>query len=256
MTNLPVNLSTYQHIYQLRQHVLSSNMKQLFAIIITLIISALPLSAQNATPDSIEHEVLLETTKGNIRVKLYNDTPIHRDNFLKLVKEGFYDGLLFHRIIPDFMIQAGDSASRHAQPGQLLGDSSEPYTLPAEIHYPQHFHRRGALAAAREGDEVNPQRASSASQFYIVTGSIFTDDQLDIMQERLDSVTHHQVKLTPKIKEVYRTFGGSPHLDGQYTVFGEVVEGFDVTDIIQWAGRDENNRPFDDIRITRATVVK
>ena len=200
-------------------------MKQLFAIIITLIISALPLSAQNATPDSIEHEVLLETTKGNIRVKLYNDTPIHRDNFLKLVKEGFYDGLLFHRIIPDFMIQAGDSASRHAQPGQLLGDSPEPYTLPAEIHYPQHFHRRGALAAAREGDEVNPQRASSASQFYIVT-------------------------------EVYRTFGGSPHLDGQYTVFGEVVEGFDVTDIIQWAGRDENNRPFDDIRITRATVVK
>lgn len=216
----------------------------------------LNVGAQALTTDSIEHEVLLETSKGNIRVKLYNDTPIHRDNFLKLVRQGFYDGLLFHRVIPDFMIQAGDSASRHAKEGVLLGDSPEPYTLPAEIHFPAHFHRRGALAAAREGDEKNPQRASSYSQFYIVTGSIFTDDGLDVMQERLDSTTHNTIKLTPKIKEVYRTFGGAPHLDGQYTVFGEVVEGFDVTDLIQWASRDENNRPFDDIRIIKATVVK
>ncbi len=216
----------------------------------------LNVGAQTLTTDSIEHEVLLETSKGNIRVKLHNDTPIHRDNFLKLVRQGFYDGLLFHRVIPDFMIQAGDSASRHAKEGVLLGDSPEPYTLPAEIHFPTHFHRRGALAAAREGDEKNPQRASSYSQFYIVTGSIFTDDGLDVMQERLDSTTHNNIKLTPKIKEVYRTFGGAPHLDGQYTVFGEVVEGFDVTDLIQWASRDENNRPFDDIRIIKATVVK
>lgn len=223
-----------------------------------LFISLLTLNvgAQTLTTDSIEHEVLLETSKGNIRVKLYNDTPIHRDNFLKLVRQGFYDGLLFHRVIPDFMIQAGDSASRHAKEGVLLGDSPEPYTLPAEIHFPAHFHRRGALAAAREGDEKNPQRASSYSQFYIVTGSIFTDDGLDAMQERLDSTTHNTIKLTPKIKEVYRTFGGAPHLDGQYTVFGEVVEGFDVTDLIQWTSRDENNRPFDDIRIIKATVVK
>lgn len=216
----------------------------------------LNVGAQTLTTDSIEHEVLLETSKGNIRVKLYNDTPIHRDNFLKLVRQGFYDGLLFHRVIPDFMIQAGDSASRHAKEGVLLGDSPEPYTLPAEIHFPAHFHRRGALAAAREGDEKNPQRASSYSQFYIVTGSIFTDDGLDVMQERLDSTTHNTIKLTPNIKEVYRTFGGAPHLDGQYTVFGEVVEGFDVTDLIQWVSRDENNRPFDDIRIIKATVVK
>lgn len=216
----------------------------------------LNVGAQTLTTDSIEHEVLLETSKGNIRVKLYNDTPIHRDNFLKLVRQGFYDGLLFHRVIPDFMIQAGDSASRHAKEGVLLGDSPEPYTLPAEIHFPTHFHRRGALAAAREGDEKNPQWASSYSQFYIVTGSILTDDGLDVMQERLDSTTHNTIKLTPKIKEVYRTFGGAPHLDGQYTVFGEVVEGFDVTDLIQWASRDENNRPFDDIRIIKATVVK
>uniref|UniRef100_UPI003FF0BE70 peptidylprolyl isomerase n=1 Tax=Alloprevotella sp. TaxID=1872471 RepID=UPI003FF0BE70 len=216
----------------------------------------LNVGAQTLTTDSIELEVLLESSICNIRVKLYNDTPIHRDNFLKLVRQGFYDGLLFHRVIPDFMIQAGDSASRHAKEGVLLGDSPEPYTLPAEIHFPTHFHRRGALAAAREGDEKNPQRASSYSQFYIVTGSIFTDDGLDVMQERLDSTTHNTIKLTPKIKEVYRTFGGAPHLDGQYTVFGEVVEGFDVTDLIQWASRDENNRPFDDIRIIKATVVK
>lgn len=226
----------------------------IFAILFALC-NVCTLQAQTAT-DSVEHEVLLETTKGNIRVKLYNDTPIHRDHFLSLVKRGFYDGLLFHRVIPDFMIQAGDSLSRTAKEGQLLGDSPEPYTLPAEIHFPQHFHRRGALAAAREGDEENPEFRSSYSQFYIVTGNIFTDDMLDRVQERLDSVTHNQIKLSPKIKEVYRTFGGAPHLDGQYTIFGEVVEGFDVTDLIQWAGRDENNRPFDDIRITKATVVK
>ena len=226
----------------------------IFGIVIALC-NVCAVQAQTAT-DSVEHEVLLETTKGNIRVKLFNDTPIHRDHFLSLVKRGFYDGLLFHRVIPDFMIQAGDSLSRNATEGQLLGDSPEPYTLPAEIHFPQHFHRRGALAAAREGDDVNPDFRSSYSQFYIVTGNIFTDDMLDRAQERLDSVTHNKIKLSPKIKEVYRTFGGAPHLDGQYTIFGEVVEGFDVTDLIQWAGRDENNRPFDDIRITRATVVK
>lgn len=226
----------------------------LFTIVLALC-NICAVQAQTAV-DSVEHEVLLETTKGNIRVKLFNDTPIHRDHFLSLVKRGFYDGLLFHRVIPDFMIQAGDSLSRNATEGQLLGDSPEPYTLPAEIHFPQHFHRRGALAAAREGDDVNPDFRSSYSQFYIVTGNIFTDDMLDRAQERLDSVTHNKIKLSPKIKEVYRTFGGAPHLDGQYTIFGEVVEGFDVTDLIQWAGRDENNRPFDDIRITKATVVK
>ena len=229
--------------------------KHLISLCCCLLASIFPSQAQQPT-DSIEHEVLLETSKGNIRVKLFNDTPLHRDNFLRLVRSGFYDGLLFHRVIPDFMIQAGDSASRHAPEGKRLGDSPEPYTIPAEIRFPQHFHRRGALAAAREDDVQNPQRASSASQFYIVTGQIFTTDMLDKVQQRLDSVTSHAVRLTPAMKDVYRTFGGSPHLDGQYTIFGEVVEGFDVTDLIQWAGRDENDRPFDDIRILKATVVK
>ena len=229
--------------------------KHLILLCCCLLASIFPSQAQQPT-DSIEHEVLLETSKGNIRVKLFNDTPLHRDNFLRLVRSGFYDGLLFHRVIPDFMIQAGDSASRHAPEGKRLGDSPEPYTIPAEIRFPQHFHRRGALAAAREDDTQNPQRASSASQFYIVTGQIFTTDMLDKVQQRLDSVTSHTVRLTPAMRDVYRTFGGSPHLDGQYTIFGEVVEGFDVTDLIQWAGRDENDRPFDDIRILKATVVK
>lgn len=233
---------------------MKTTLRHLIALLAALLLPA--ASYAQAETTEAEHEVLLETTKGNIRVRLFNDTPLHRDNFLRLVGEGYYDGLLFHRVIPDFMIQAGDSASRHAPEGALLGSTPEPYTLPAEILFPAHFHRRGALAAARESDDVNPGRRSSCSQFYIVTGSIFTDDQLDRVQERLDSVTHNQVKLTPKQKEVYRTFGGAPHLDGQYTVFGEVVEGFDVTDLIQWASRDENNRPFDDVRILRAVQVK
>lgn len=233
-------------------------MKYLFSFIFALV-TALGVKAQTAATVSdtaLEHEVLLETTQGNIRLKLYNDTPIHRDNFLKLVRSGFYDGLLFHRVIPNFMIQVGDSASRHAQPGQLLGDSPEPYTLPAEIRFPQHFHRSGVLAAARESEDVNPELRSSASQFYIVTGSIFTDDRLDAIQQRLDSTTQGRIRLTPSIREAYRSFGGAPHLDGQYTVFGEVVEGYDVADLIQWVARDEHNRPFDDVRIVRATVVK
>lgn len=219
-------------------------MKYLFSFIFALV-TALGVKAQTAVTVSdttLEHEVLLETTQGNIRLKLYNDTPIHRDNFLKLVRSGFYDGLLFHRVIPNFMIQAGDSP--------------EPYTLPAEIRFPQHFHRSGVLAAARESEDVNPELRSSASQFYIVTGSIFTDDRLDAIQQRLDSTTQGRIRLTPSIREAYRSFGGAPHLDGQYTVFGEVVEGYDVADLIQWVARDEHNRPFDDVRIVRATVVK
>ena len=187
---------------------------------------------------------------------LYNDTPKHRDNFLKLVREGYYDGLLFHRVIPGFMIQAGDSASRHAVPEQKLGDSPEAYTIPAEIRFPERFHKCGALAAAREGDEVNPERASSSTQFYIVNGRMFDDDQLAAAQEYLDEQTGGKIKLTPEVKEVYRSYGGAPHLDGLYTVFGEVIEGLDIVDQIQWVERNADNRPKTDVRIVRATVVK
>lgn len=231
-------------------------MKRILLILFTLC-TTLTAGAQTATPaDTVPHEVLIETNHGNIRVKLYNETPRHRDNFLKLVREGYYDGLLFHRIIPGFMIQGGDSASRHAKPGEQLGESPEPYTVPAEICFPKHYHKCGALAAAREGDEINPERASSACQFYIVYGRMYDDDQLDAAQQYLDEHTAGRIKLTPEIKETYRSFGGVPYLDGLYTVFGEVVEGLEVVDEIQWTERDANDRPLQDVRIIRATVTR
>lgn len=154
------------------------------------------------------------------------------------------------------MIQTGDSASRNAKAGQLLGDSPESYKIPAEIRYPALFHKRGAVGAARESDTDNPERASSSSQFYIVYGRRFNDTMLDEQQRRLDKQTGGTVKLTPEVREVYKATGGAPHLDGQYTVFGEVMEGLDVVKEIEWLDTDDNARPKEDIRIIRATVVK
>ena len=171
-----------------------------------------------AQDNSQRAEVLLETTEGNIRIHLYNETPRHRDNFLKLVSEHFYDSLLFHRVIPDFMIQAGDPNSRHAEPGTLLGGGDLPYKIEPEI-VPEIHHKYGSVAAAREGDDVNPQKLSSASQFYIVT------------RKR-----------------------GTPHLDGGYTVFGEVTEGMDVVNRISRKMRDDDDRPVYDVRILRAVI--
>lgn len=208
-----------------------------------------------AQTDSTRHEVLLETTMGNVKLALYNETPKHRDNFLKLVKEGFYDGVLFHRVISNFMIQAGDSTTRHAKPGETLGMYSPDYTIPAEIDFPRLYHKRGALAAAREGDDVNPERASSASQFYIVYGSRMTDFQLDKAQERLNAKTQGKVVLTPELRKVYFEKGGTPHLDGQYTVFGEVVEGLDVVAKIQAVETDSHARPLVDVRIVKASLI-
>ena len=201
-------------------------------------------------------EVLLETTAGNIRISLYDDTPKTRDNFLKITKMGVYDSLLIHRVIKNFMIQSGDTNSKHAKPGQLLGTGDFDYTTEAEFRLPRIFHRRGVVAMAREGDKVNPERRSSACQFYIVWGKILNDMQLAKVQEKLDSATQGQVKLTPEMIEVYKTVGGTPHLDGQYTVFGEVVEGMDVVEKIQGVETDKNDRPLEDIRILKATVTK
>ena len=212
----------------------------------------LPISAQTKST-----EVLFETTAGNIRIALYDETPLTRDNFLKITKMGVYDSLLFHRVIKDFMIQSGDTNSKHAKPGQLLGSGDFDYTTEAEFRLPQIFHRRGVVAMARESDKVNPERRSSACQFYIVWGKIYTDDRvLAKIQEKLDSITQGTVKLTPEMIEVYKTVGGTPHLDGQYTVFGEVVEGMDVVEKIQGVERDKNDRPLEDIRILKATVTK
>jgi len=197
--------------------------------------------------------VVMETTMGNIELKLYNETPLHRDNFISLVKESAYDSLLFHRVIRDFMIQGGDPDSKNAEPGALLGEGDLPYTIPSEFRLNKGiFHRRGVLAAAREGDDVNPEQRSSAMQFYIVWGRVFDDESLDRLQERLDQFTGGKVKLTPQMREAYRTVGGTPHLDGQYTVFGEVVSGLEVVEAIQNVATDHNDRPLDDIRIIRA----
>ena len=220
------------------------------------IMLALAMTAISATAQTTTSEVLLETTAGNIRIALYDETPQHRDNFLKLVKMNVYDSLLFHRVIRDFMIQSGDINSKHAQPGQLLGTGDFDYTQEPEFRLPQLFHRRGVVAMAREGDDVNPEMRSSACQFYIVWGRVLDDKKLNQIQERLDSTTQGRVKLTPEMMATYKTVGGTPHLDGQYTVFGEVTEGLDIVDCIQQMPTDKYARPLEDIRILKATVTK
>lgn len=224
--------------------------------LILILFSTLSMVAKAQSNDTIRHEVLLETSMGNIRLALYNETPLHRDNFLRLVKEGYYDGILFHRVIANFMIQTGDSTSRHAKPGASVGEYSPDYTIPAEIVYPQYFHKRGALAAAREGDEDNPERASSSSQFYIVYGKNHSEADLNRYQKLLDEQTQGKAKFTKEIFTHYKKKGGTPHLDGQYTVFGEVLEGMDVVKKIDYVQTDDYDRPVDDVRIIKATVVK
>lgn len=202
-------------------------------------------------------EVLIETTMGNIRVALYNETPLHRDNFLKLIREyHYYDSLLFHRVIPDFMIQAGDPYSKNAPKGAVLGDHSLDYTIPAEIRLPQIYHKRGALAAAREPDMVNPKRESSSSQFYIVYGRKQDERGLQRGRDNLRQLFGDSIQMTDEMREAYTTVGGTPHLDGGYTVFGEVLEGMDVVDRIQHVERDANDRPLEDVRIIKATILK
>ena len=200
-------------------------------------------------------EVLLETTEGNIRIALYDETPMHRDNFLKLTKMHIYDSLLFHRVIKDFMIQSGDTNSKNAKPGQQLGTGDFDYTVEPEFRLPQIFHRRGCVAMAREPDNVNPEMRSSACQFYIVWGKRFSSADIEKAQERLDTLTHGRVKLTPEMIKTYKSVGGTPHLDGQYTVFGEVTEGLNIVERIQKSETDDYDRPFEDIRILRATVT-
>ncbi|GAB6963192.1 peptidylprolyl isomerase [Prevotella fusca JCM 17724] len=232
-------------------------MKKMKKILYSLFLALIAANIQAQTQiDTLRHEVLLETDSGNIRIQLYNETPLHRDNFLRLVRSGAYDGVLFHRVIKDFMIQTGDMGSKTAKPGQALGDTPESYSLPAEIHYPELLHRRGAVAAAREGDDVNPKRESSASQFYIVWGIRFSDGQLDWAQERLNAHTDSTVQMTPEVRRIYKEVGGTPHLDGQYTVFGQVLEGMDVVEHIQQQPVDANDRPLTDVHVRKASVLK
>ena len=212
-------------------------MRQALFLLLLLVTTSSVIAQERA-------EVLLETTEGNIRIALYNETPLHRDNFLKLVKMHVYDSLLFHRVIKDFMIQGGDLNSKYAKPGQPLGTGELDYTIEPEFRLPQLFHRRGVVAAAREPDEVNPEMRSGACQFYIVWGRQLNDVAIGRVQQRLDTLTKGQVQLTPEMIEVYKTQGGTPHLDGQYTVFGEVLQGLDVVDKIQQSATDKRHRPY------------
>lgn len=227
-------------------------MKQRLIFVLLLVIS---LSAIAGNPGK-RTCVKLSTTMGDIIVELYNETPKHRDNFISLVKMGMYDSLLFHRTIHDFMIQTGDPQSKHAKPGELLGESDLDYTIESEFRVPQFFHKRGALAAAREPDEDNPERRSSASQFYIVWGKTCTRGMLNKAQDILDKNTNGEVRITKEMEDVYQTQGGVPRLDGQYTVFGEVVQGLDVVERIQAVKTDNNDRPLVDVRIIKAVVEK
>ena len=223
-------------------------MKKTIILLLMLAFTALGKAQSN--------EVLFETTEGNIRVMLYDDTPIHRDNFLKLVNEQFYDSLLFHRVIKSFMIQGGDPTSKTAEPGTTRGTGELDDTLEPEFRTPKHYHRRGALAMAREGDRVNPERRSSGCQFYIVWGKTYSTKDLEAIQQRVKEATNGAADITPEMFWTYRKVGGTPHLDGQYTVFGEVTEGLDVVERIQKVFTDTYDRPVDDVRILHATVIK
>ena len=201
-----------------------------------------------------KRDVELYTTAGNIVLRLYDSTPLHRDNFLKLVKSHYYDSVLFHRVIKNFMIQSGDPESKRAVPGQPLGNGGPGYRVPAEFRTTL-FHKKGVLAAARMGDDVNPEKQSSASQFYIVQGRPFNDRELD----SIEVVRLKGYKLPAAHREVYKTLGGTPQLDQNYTVFGEVVSGLDVVDAIAGTATSkgpDKDRPLQDIRILKASLVK
>ena len=183
--------------------------------------------------------VLITTNMGNIKIRLYDETPQHKANFIKIIRDGVLDSTLFHRVIPQFMIQGGDPSSKYAVPGQPLGMGGLNYRVPAEFN-PLLIHKRGVLAAARDG---NPEKASSSTQFYIVTGKTFTEDELNTLTLRTG------ITWTPGQREIYKTIGGAPGLDMNYTVFGEVVDGMDVVDAITQLSRDGNDRPYEDMRM-------
>ena len=228
-------------------------MKQLRFLLVALVFAAFTSAMAQS------RQVVLETTEGKIVLTLFDDTPRHRDNFLRLVNEQFYDSLLFHRVIKNFMIQGGDPDSRHAEPGVTLGEGSTDSTIVAEFYDAEghllHPHKRGAVAAARESDSENPERRSSGCQFYIVWGKTYATQQLYQIGDKVEAQTDHHVTMTDELLDLYHDVGGVPHLDGQYTVFGEVSEGLEVIDRIQKVQTDDYDRPIDDIRILRAREV-
>lgn len=266
---------------------------------ILLSLSLVLVIKQTISQTFSKETILISTSFGNMKIKLFNETPKHRDNFLKLVREHFYDSLLFHRVIEEFMIQGGDPDSKHAEPIKLLGDGDLKYTIPAEI-VPTLCHKKGMLCAARNGDDVNPEKASSACQFYIVQGKKRTEEDLISFEKRINKPIINIIKETvlnqpenkelkekiaafkatqnndsllvyfkimnklvdeqyaktphytfpPEHKTIYKIIGGAPHLDSQYTIFGEVIEGLEVIDKIAAVGKNKDDRPLIDIRMT------
>ena len=214
--------------------------KLYYSLFIALIFfNNIPMEAQiNENP-----LILVETTYGNIKIKLYDETPFHKENFLKLVSEKLYDDQIFHRVTKDFMIQAGDPDSKNAKSGQALGYGDLGYNIPAEFNKDL-FHKKGALAAARQPDNVNPDKESSASQFYIVQGKVYSNKELDYMEQQ-----GIHIKFTEEQRKIYTSVGGTPHLDYSYTVFGEVIEGIEVVDKIASVETDRRDRPVSDIKI-------
>ena len=207
-------------------------------ILAALVLVGMTCTAQQTTEK--ETIVVIKTSMGTIKAKLYNDTPQHRDNFLKLVNEGWYNGSPFHRVIHEFMIQGGQNKDGRLDPG---------YTVPAEFK-DNHFHKKGALCAARQGDQVNPRKASSGSQFYIVQGKVYDDRALDMFESRYGKV------FSARQRQAYKTVGGTPHLDGDYTVFGEVTEGLDIVDKIAAVQTGRMDVPVNPVTITSITVEK
>ncbi len=231
-------------------------MKKTLLIVTGLIIAGICLGQKDSTikKKDRKRDVLLETTMGDIVIRLSDSTPLHRDNFLKLVKIGYYDSVLFHRVIQNFMIQAGDPNSKQAKSGVPLGNGGPGYTIPAEFRTTL-FHKKGMLSAARTGDNVNPTKASSGSQFYIVQGKLFTDAGLD----SLETFRLNGRKIPAAQREVYKTIGGTPHLDQAYTVYGEVVKGLDVVDkiaAVQTSKGQDRDRPLQDVRIIKTKLIK
>ena len=268
--------------------------------VITVLLAACGAGSKKSTDMKKRTQVKIETTMGDIVVELYNETPKHRDNFIKLAKEGVYDSTLFHRVIRQFMIQAGDPESKTANDTAQLGGGDVGYTVPAEF-VPKFFHKKGALAAARMGDDVNPERASSGCQFYIVTGRKFRESQLLDMagqknnarmdtlfnqlarkhmkeiyklrkagdenallelQDKLEAEAYALYKeeepfmFTPEQISAYSTIGGAPHLDGAYTVFGQVLEGMETVEKIEGTKTGKADRPVENVRILKATVLE
>ena len=275
-------------------------MRKIFNLFLISILFPTTLLAQQNDSTATLQKVSFETNYGNFVVVLYPETVKHSENFIKLVKSGYYDGVLFHRVIADFMIQAGDPKSKNASPGAVLGSGDVGYTLPAEFVYPKYYHKRGALAAARQGDEINPKKESSGAQFYVVQGHVYTindlrglerqtqralvkkayqkkltEDKLlakklsseknpekyDALQDSIMRDIRKQIDENPTYKfskqqlTDYTTIGGTPHLDGEYTVFGEVTEGLDVIEKISKVAVGKNDRPLENVKIMKAKLL-